>query len=82
MDKPPSRGFNIYTELCPASSAAIIGAGVVAITMGAVPAGAAVALTGLAVGIAGPVTQSIRERWEENGRRRTREFYNLTEIDS
>jgi hypothetical protein len=69
QNREPRVGVNIYTELCPASAAAIIGAGVVAISMGAVPAGAAVALTGVAVGIAGPVAQSIKERWDEKGKR-------------
>ncbi|HUY67787.1 MAG TPA: hypothetical protein VMV79_00615 [Alphaproteobacteria bacterium] len=58
-----THGVDIYTEIAPASAATIIGAGVVAGTLGAAPAmGLSIALTGVALGIAVPLAKSIGER--------------------
>ena len=54
--------LDIYTELCPASAMAILGCGLITVTMGALPLGAAISLAGIAVGVAGPLTKSILER--------------------
>jgi hypothetical protein len=58
----PIRHLDIYSELCPASSATIIGTGLVTITMGSVAAGFVVVLAGIGVGIAGPLAKSVASR--------------------
>lgn len=55
------RHLDIYAELCPASSATVIGAGLITITMGSAPTGLAFLLAGIAVGVAGPVAKTLQE---------------------
>lgn len=62
MEQQPRHKFDIYTELYPASSVAIIGSGIIAVTMGELPIGVAVVLSGIAVGLAGPLARSVHER--------------------
>lgn len=59
MDKHSRRQLDVYSELCPASSATIIGAGLVAITMGSTEPGLAVVLAGVVVGIAAPLAKGL-----------------------
>jgi hypothetical protein len=54
--------FDIYTELYPASSVAIIGTGIITITMGELLFGIAISLSGVAIGLAGPVARAVHER--------------------
>jgi hypothetical protein len=62
MKRTAQHKIDIYTELCPASSVAIIGSGLVTLTMGELPLGAAIALTGIAVGVAGPLAKSFMQQ--------------------
>jgi hypothetical protein len=57
-----TRRLDIYSELCPASSATIIGAGLVSITLGSLVGGIACVLAGVGVGIAGPIIKTIQEK--------------------
>jgi len=59
MDRLRPRHFNLYNEVCPASSAAAIGAGIIAITMGSVPVGTTIVLSGIVIGIARPLAQTV-----------------------
>jgi hypothetical protein len=54
--------LDVYSELCPASSATIIGAGIISVSMGAPDSGIICVLAGIAVGIAGPITKTYSER--------------------
>ena len=67
MKKVAQHKIDIYTELCPASSVAIIGSGLITLTMGEFAVGAVVAVAGIAVGIAGPMARTLIEsgilRW-------------------
>jgi hypothetical protein len=60
--KSAPKKFDIYSELFPASSATVIGAGLITVTMGSASAGVAFILAGIAVGVAGPVAQSLRDQ--------------------
>ncbi len=60
--KPAAKRMDIYSEIYPVSSATAIGAGLITMTMGSMPAGMVFVLAGIAVGIAGPVTKSFTER--------------------
>lgn len=62
MEHHPRHKFDVYTELYPASSVAIIGSGLITVTMGAASFGAAMVLSGIAVGLAGPVARAVHER--------------------
>lgn len=57
MIKHSHRQLDVYSELCPASSATIIGAGLVTITMGSMGPGLAVVLAGIVVGVAAPLAR-------------------------
>ena len=59
MVKPSYRPIDIYSELCPASSAAIIGAGLVTVTMGVTGEGLAVVVAGIVVGVVAPLTKGF-----------------------
>lgn len=59
--KHMAKHLDIYSELCPVSSATVIGAGLITLTMGSAPAGVAFVLAGIAVGVAGPMTKSFQE---------------------
>ncbi len=59
--KRSAKKIDIYSELCPTSSATIIGAGLISITMGAATAGAACVVAGILVGAIGPLAKSIKE---------------------
>lgn len=56
------RRLDLYSELCPASSATIIGAGLVSITMGSMSAGLAFVVAGVGVGVVGTLTKSLQAR--------------------
>jgi hypothetical protein len=60
--KTSVKRLDIYSELCPASSATVIGAGLITITMGSASAGLAFVLAGICVGIAGPMSKSFNVR--------------------
>ena len=62
MSKPIARHLDLYSEVCPASSATIIGAGLVTITLGSMTAGVAFVLAGIGVGVAGSLTKSYQHR--------------------
>ena len=62
MQSKPRHKFDIYTELYPASSIAIIGSGVIVVIMGEIPFGTAIVLSGIAVGLAGPLARAVRDR--------------------
>jgi uncharacterized membrane protein len=68
--KQASKHLDIYSELCPASSATVIGAGLITITMGSAPAGFAFLIAGVAVGIAGPVAKTFQERHARRARKK------------
>ncbi|HEU0118740.1 MAG TPA: hypothetical protein VFR09_08925, partial [Alphaproteobacteria bacterium] len=53
--------LDIYSELCPASSATVLGAGLVTITMGSIEAGVALIIAGIGVGVLGPIAKSLEE---------------------
>lgn len=59
--KPSARHFDIYSELCPVSSATVIGAGMLTMTMGSAPTGFVFLLAGIAVGVAGPLAKTYQE---------------------
>ena len=59
MVKRHKAQLDIYSELCPASSATIIGAGLVTLSMGSVAPGVACVVAGIGVGIMGTVAKSI-----------------------
>jgi len=61
--------LDAYTELYPASSVMLIGSGLIVGTMGGLPFGAALVLTGVAVGLAGPVARAVHDRKVANQRR-------------
>jgi len=61
MGKRIPHQLDVYSELCPASSATIIGAGFVTITMGSAVAGVAVIVAGIGVGLLGPLVKSLQE---------------------
>ena len=71
MSGKPSLKLDVYTELYPASSVILIGTGLIVATTGALPFGVAIALTGVAVGLAGPVARSVHERKIASRRRRS-----------
>jgi len=69
MAKRALHSLDIYSELCPASSATIIGAGLLTITMGSMTAGLAFVFAGIGIGIAGPMAKTYQERRRPRKRR-------------
>ena len=59
--KPISRQLDIYSEICPVSSATVIGAGLIAMTMGSITTGAAFVIAGFGVGLLGPASKTFRK---------------------
>lgn len=59
--KNTAKQLDIYSELCPVSSATVIGAGLITMTMGSAPTGIVFLLAGIAVGVAGPLAKTIQE---------------------
>lgn len=62
MAKRVQRKLDIYSELCPASSATVIGAGLVTIAMGVIPTGLSLVLAGIVVGLLGPFSKMLQKR--------------------
>lgn len=62
MQKHIHHKLDVYTELYPASSVAIIGTGLIAATMGEIPIAVAITLTGIAFGLAVPVVRAVYRR--------------------
>jgi hypothetical protein len=62
MARQAIRRVDVYSELFPASSAVVIGLGVVAIAMGSAVSGAAFILAGIGVGIAGAMAKAPVKR--------------------
>jgi hypothetical protein len=70
MERLPRHKFDLYTEFYPASSVAIIGCGIITATMGAWPVGVSFVLSGMAVGMLGPIARAVHERKIATARRR------------
>ncbi len=62
MQQAPRHKFNIYRELYPTSSVAIIGSGIVTATMGEFVVGSAFVFSGIMVGLAGQFARAAHER--------------------
>jgi hypothetical protein len=62
MQQEPRHKFNVYSELYPASSVAIIGSGIITVTMGDFVVGSAFVFSGIAVGLAGQFARAAHER--------------------
>lgn len=55
-------GLDLYSEICPASSATIIGAGMLSVAMGSIAPGFAVIATGVGLGILAPYTKQFSRK--------------------
>ncbi len=68
--RPYTKQLDIYSELCPVSSATVIGAGLITMTVGSASTGVVFLLAGIAVGIAGPLAKNFQDRRKRRARRK------------